>query len=220
VEKDGFSFGVFMIQAQRILAPLLLAAVSGFLGCSPTIQVVSQWNNPAYTTPPLRRILVGGSGGESAIRRNLEDEFVAQLRTAGIDAVPSYRYIPNDPNVDESELKRVAKEAGADAVIFARSVGMEQKTEYHPGYYPYTSFGFFGPHFGASWYGLYGAPSIRNYNVYTSETTLYDVGKNEVVWTGTVRTYDPQNVNGAIQNYVETVLKALNEKQLLRTGGR
>lgn len=208
-----------MIQAQRFLAPLLLAAVFALVGCSTTNRLVSQWSNPAYTAPPFHRILVGGSGGESAIRRNLEDEFVAQLRTAGMDAVPSYRYIPDDPNFDEPRLKKVAKEASADAVIFARSVGMEQQAEYYPGYYPYTSFGFFGPHFGASWYGLYG-PSVRYYNVYTSETTLYDVAKNELVWTGTVRTYDPYNVDGAIKNYVETVLKALEEKQLLRAGGR
>jgi len=213
--SDVAKFGVFMTMEKRLLAPIFLAAALALAGCSTPNYLVSQWSNPAYTSPPFHKVLVGAVGGESANRRNLEDEFVAQLKARGIDAEPSYRYIPEDQNVDESIVKKTAKQAGADAVILARSVGVEQKTEYRPGYYPYTSFGFFGPHVGAS-YGLYGWPSVRRYDVYTSETTLYDVGKNDVIWTGTVRTYDPENVSATIKTYVETVLKALQERNLLR----
>jgi hypothetical protein len=195
---------------------IVLAAALALTGCSASNRLVSQWSNPAYSAPPFRKILVAGSGPESAIRRNLEDEFVAQLAATGVDALPSYRYISDDQNVDEATLRKAAQQAGADAVMLARSIGRERKTEYRPGYYPYTSLGFFGPHVGASWYGAYGWPYAYSYDVYASETTLYDVAKNEVVWTGTVRTYDPKNVDGAIKDYVETVLKALQERNLLR----
>jgi hypothetical protein len=199
---------------------ILLAAALALTGCSASNRLVSQWSNPAYSSPPFRKILVGGSGPESAIRRNLEDEFVAQLAAAGVDAVPSYRYIPDDQNVDEAALRNAAQQAGADAVMLARSIGRERKTEYRPGYCPYTSLGFFGPHVGATWYGAYGWPYAYSYDVYASETTLYDAAKNEVVWTGTVRTYDPKNVGGAIKDYVETVLKALQERNLLRANSK
>jgi hypothetical protein len=203
-------------QAQRLFIALLLGLSICLSGCSTTNRLVSEWSNPGYSPPPFRKILVGSSGGESAVRRNLEDEFVAQLQAAGFEAVPSYRYIPDEQNVNDDALKKAAKQAGADATILARAVGVEPKVEYRPGYYyPYTSFGFFGPHFGASWYGLYG-PSVYQYNVYSSESTLYDVAKGEVVWTGTVRSYDPDNVNAAIKNYVQIVLKALEDKQILR----
>lgn len=201
-------------------AMVFLVVALIFAGCSATNRLVSQWSNPAYSSPPFRKILVGGSGPESAIRRNLEDEFVAQLAARGVDAAPSYRYIPDEPNVDEASLRKAAQQAGADAVILARSIGRERKTEYRPGYYPYTSLGFFGPHVGATWYGGYGWPYAYSYDVYASETTLYDVPKNEVVWTGTVRTYDPNNVSGAIKDYVETVLKALQERNLLRADSK
>ncbi len=208
------------VNGERLLIGVLLALTAGLSGCSTTNRLVSQWSNPGYTAPAFRRILVAGSGAESAIRRNLEDEFVAQLQAAGFEAVPSYRYLPDDPKVGDETLRKAAQEAGADAVLLARAAGAEPKVEYRPGYYyPYTSFGFFGPHFGASWYGLYG-PSVYQYNVYTSETTLYDIAKGEVVWTGTVRTYDPDNVNAAIKNYVQTVLKALEDQGLLRASRR
>lgn len=203
-------------QAPRFFVVLFLAAI-GLAGCSTSNRLVSEWSNPGYASAPLRKVLVASSGGDSAIRRNLEDEFVAQLQAAGVEAVPSYRYIPDEQKLDDEAVKKAAKQAGADAAILARSVGVEPRVDYRPGYYyPYTSFGFFGPHFGASWYGLYG-PSYYQYNVYSSETTLYDVSKGEVVWTGTVRTYDPDNVNTTIKDYVHIVLKALEEKQLLRS---
>jgi hypothetical protein len=198
----------------RMLAiPVLTALV--LAACATAKPLVNQWSNPAYTAPSFKRIMVGWRGGESAIRRNFEDEFVARLKAAGVDALPSYRSIPED-RFDETQLKQAAKAAGADAVIFARPIKSEQKAEYRPGYYPYPSFGVFGPHIGATWHGFYGAPSIRQYEVYTSEATLLDVNKNEVVWTGTLRTTEPDNVDAAIKNYVETVIKALREKNILR----
>jgi Domain of unknown function (DUF4136) len=102
-------------------------------------------------------------------------------------------------------------------VIFARSVQVEEKTNIGPSYIPpYTSFGIFGSHVGASWHGLGGAPSVYHYKEYTSETTLYDVAKNEVVWTGTIKSVEPENVQTAIKSYVEAIMKALQDKNLIR----
>jgi hypothetical protein len=161
--------------------------------------------------------MVGTLGGQASIRRNFEDQFVTQLRVKGIDAVPSYRYAPDDDRIDEPKLKETAKATGADAAILVRSVNMEEKTEVGPSYYPTPALGIFGRHLSASWYGLYGAPSVHRYNVYTSEVTLHQLAENEVIWTGTVQTTEFDNVNSAIRNYVETVIRALNEKNLLGT---
>jgi hypothetical protein len=185
-------------------------------GCSTVTPIVSEWRNPAYASGSFKRIMVGGLGGETSIRRNFEDEFLAQFRAAGIDALPSYRYMAEDENLDETKLKHAAQKAGADAVLFARSVQVEQKTQLGPSYFPYTSFGIFGSHGGASWHGLGGAPSVYRYNEYVSETTLYDVIKNEVVWTGTIKSMEPESVRTAIKSYVEAVMKALDDKNLIR----
>jgi hypothetical protein len=190
-----------------------------FAGCSATSPIVSEWRNPAYTSGSFKRIMVGGLGGEISVRRNFEDEFVAQLRAAGVDALPSYRFIPEDEKIDESKLKQGAQKAGADGLLFARLVKVEQKSQYGPSYLPYTSFGIFGSHVGASWHGLGGAPRVYRYNEYVSETTLYDLGKNDVVWTGTIKTTEPENVKTAIKSYVEAVMKTLQDNNLIRKGG-
>ena len=182
--------------------------------CSTASPILSEWRNPAYALGPFKRIMVGGLSRETSVRRNFEDEFVIQLRAAGIDALASYRYIPEDEGIDENNLKQAAQKARADAVLFARSVKMEQKTNYGPTF-PYLSFGIFGSNVGASWSGLSGAPGAYRYHEYTSETTLYDVAKNEVVWTGTIKTTEPENEQTAIKSYVEAVMKALDAQNLL-----
>jgi hypothetical protein len=182
--------------------------------CSTATPILSEWRNPAYALGPFKRIMVGGLSRETSARRNFEDEFVMQLRAAGIDALASYRYIPEDEGIDENNLKQAAQKARADAVLFARTVKMEQKTNYGPTF-PNLSFGIFGSNVGASWSGLSGAPGAYRYNEYTSETTLYDVTKNEVVWTGAIKTAEPENVQTAMKSNVEAVMKALNAQNLL-----
>ncbi|MBI1996776.1 MAG: DUF4136 domain-containing protein [Deltaproteobacteria bacterium] len=198
-----------------LLGMVGIVSVTLTLGaCSTATPIVSEWRNPAYALGPFKRIMVGGLSRETSVRRNFEDEFVVQLRAAGIDALASYRYIPQDEGVDENNLKQAAQKARADAVLFARSLKTEQKTNYGPTF-PYLSFGIFGSNVGASWSGLSGAPGAYRYNEYTSETTLYDVAKNEVVWTGTVKTTEPENEQTAIKSYVEAVMKALDAQNLL-----
>jgi hypothetical protein len=187
-------------------------------GCSTGKMIVSEWSNPGYNNSSFGTIMVGGASAQTSIRRNFEDELVAQLRSAGVQALPSYRYIAEDERLDEARLKQAAQKTGTEAAMLARSVNVEQKTEFGPSYYPVPSFGFFGAHFGTIWSGPYAAPSVHRYDVYTSEVTLYDVGKNAVVWTGTLKTSEPDNFNTAIKSYVAEIVKALQEKNLL--GGR
>jgi hypothetical protein len=158
-----------------------LSALVFFAGCASTPMLVSEWSNPAYQSSFFKRIAVSCLDGHASIRRNCEDEFVAQLRAAGLDALPSYRRLPDDANLDESKVKQVAKDAGADGALIVRSVGVEQKTEVSPNYFPTPGFGIFGRNVSATWYGWYGAPRVYRYQEYTSESTLNDLRKNEVV---------------------------------------
>ena len=113
---------------------LVLLAALGMTSCASS-QLVNQWINPAYKSSSFKKIMVIGVTKQAAIRRNFEDEFVAQLKAAGVNATPSYLYIPQDGPVGEAVLKQALKEAAADAVIITRLVRVQQKTEIAPGYY-------------------------------------------------------------------------------------
>lgn len=203
---------LFNLPRTLVISALLNLLVHA--GCSTANFIVSEWRNPAYVAPVFKTVMVGGLSEQTSVRRNFEDEFLAQLRAAGIDVLPSYRHLPDDEKIDDAKLKQVARKAGADALIVARPVKVEQKTNYGPSY-PMPSFGVFGSNVGAVWQGPYGSASITRYTEYTSEAILYDLAKDEVVWSATLRTTEPENVNTAVKLYVETVINALKEKNLL-----
>jgi hypothetical protein len=195
----------------RIFA-LAMAVALGLTACAASTKIVNQWVNPDYTSPRFRKIMVIGVSKQPSIRRTFEDQFVTKLKAAGVDAVPSYLYIPEDGQVDEGRLQEAVKLANADAVIITRLVRVEKKTEMSPGFYQPGPFGFYGG-YSAAWLGYYEPPRIYQYDVYISETSLYDM--NQLVWAGTVETTDPGDINKEIERYVDTVIDALKSKKLL-----
>jgi hypothetical protein len=183
--------------------------------CSTSTPIVTEWRNPAQPPGSFQRLMVVGPSGNDTVRRNFEDEFVAQLGAMGVAALPSYRYAPDVGETSESVLKFTAQQAGADGLLLMRPVKVEEKINY-PTPAPPISFGVFGSNVGAEWYGIPGMSSgPSRYNEYTSETVLYDVAKNDLVWTGTVKAKEPANVQTGIKSYVETVTKALAAQNLL-----
>jgi len=183
-------------------------------GCSTAAPVISEWRNPAPVSGSLQRFLIGGPSGDASVRRNFEDEFVAQMKAAGVDALASYRYMPENQTITEDDLKQAAQKAGADGLLLMRPVKVEEKVNY-PTVGPELSFGIFGSNAGAGWSGFPGGSGPYRYNEYTSETALYAVGRNELVWTGTIKTTDPPNLQTATESYVQTVMKALAAQNLL-----
>jgi hypothetical protein len=200
----------------RIPAALALILVVGVLGCSST-KLVNQWENPQYVPARLDRLLVIGVSRQAGLRRTFEDEFAARLKTAGIDAAPSYLFIPEDGPVQEARLQEAVRQAGADGVLMTRLVRVERRTEVSPGFYspgPGYWYGMY-PWYSAGWIGYYEPPRIYQYDVYISETSLYDARRNQLVWSGTVQTREPGDLDKEIARYVETVIKALKKEQVL-----
>ena len=193
---------------------LVAAAALGLASCAST-QLVNQWSNPAYTSPSFKKVMVIGVTKQAGIRRTFEDEFVAQLNAAGVNAIPSYLYIPQDGPVGESVLKQALKEAGADAVMITRLVRVQKKTEIAPGYYPPDPAMAVHPLYTTAWNDYYEPPIVYQSEVYTSETSLYDTVKNRVVWSGTAQTTAPGNLNQEIKNYAAIVISALKERRLI-----
>ncbi len=204
-----------MSARSRIFIFAVFVTTFFIFACSASNFIVSEWHNPAYTAPVFKSVLIGGLSEQTSVRRNFEDEFLAQLRAAGVDAFPSYRHIPEDEKIDDVKLRQAALTAGVDALLIARPVRVEQKTELGPSYYPVPSVGIFGRNVSGVWHGGYGAPSVTRYTEYTSEATLHDLVKNEVVWSATLRTSERENLNTAVKLYVEAVIDALKKKNLL-----
>jgi hypothetical protein len=192
-----------------------VAALLSLTGCASTT-LVNQWKAPDYTGASYKRVLVVGITKQASIRRTFEDQFVLQLKVAGVDAVQSYTVLPEDGQVEEARLKKAVEDAQADGVITARLVKAEQKTQISPGYYgPVPTVGFYG-WYSSAWMGMYDPPQVYQYDVYTTETSLYHVPENKVVWSGTAQTTAPgSDVVKEIAQYAELMIKAMRDAKVL-----
>ena len=63
--------------------------------------------------------------------------------------------------------------------------------------------------------GFYEPPRPRFYDIYTSETSLYDVRNDRLVWSGIAKTTQLGDIRQDTKEYVEVVIAALREKNLL-----
>jgi len=205
------------ISAVRNVWWSIIAAALLLSGCAAT-EIINQWSNPSYEKAAFKRIMVVGVSKQPSIRRTFEDEFVAQLKASGGDALPSYQFIPEDGQVAESRLKQAVNEAGADAAITTRLVRVERQAQYIPGTYgPYPGFGFYRWYSNA-WVGFYEPPRLRFYDIYISETSLYDVRNDRLIWSGIAKTTRLDDIRSEIKEFVEVVIAALREKNLLAKG--
>lgn len=202
--------------ALRLIVVALVLAASG---CAST-RLVHQWSNPDVPAPRFTKIMVIAISKQPGIRRSFEDVFVAKLKGAGVDAVVGYRFIPEDGPVEEPRLREAVAQAGVDATLMTRLVRVERKTTMDPGYYyypPIWGFSFYRG-YSAAWLGYYEPATVYQYDVFVSETSLYDVPKNQLIWSGTVETV-PQSIDKDIARYVDAVIEALKRKNLLAAGG-
>ena len=66
-----------------------------------------------------------------------------------------------------------------------------------------------------AWSGYYDPPTVYQYDVFVSETSLFDAKKDQLVWSGTVETQDPRDIKKELSRYVDTVIEALKKRNLL-----
>lgn len=199
------------------IVPALLGVLLAVAGCAST-RIVNEWVSPQYAAHRFERILVIGVSKQAGVRRSFEDALVARLREEGVEAEPSYRWIPKDGPVDEAQLRDAVAQSKADGVLMTRLVRREVRTEVTPGTYqpavPIAGIGLY-PWYTGAWVGYYEPPRIYQHEVRVAETSLYDAVGNQLVWTATAETVPTGSLVKDIAGYVSKMVKALKKDHLL-----
>ena len=155
-------------------------------GCATTNPIVSEWRNPAYGSASFKRIMVGGLGGETSVRRNFEDEFVFQLRAAGIDAL---RVTATSPRMKSSTRQAQANRtrAGADAMTVRAFDQRGAEDRMGPNYIRCH-----GSASSAPTSALLGGDPTARRAFATTPSTLprprFSTRQEQLIWTGTIKT--------------------------------
>jgi hypothetical protein len=200
---------------QRMSWASVLGVATLVLAACASTSLTNSWRDPAYTGPQLKKVMVMGVSTQPSVRRVFEDEFVNELKAAGVEAVASYTLIPQDGKADEATLQRAVHESGADGAVISRLVKKETKTQVSPAIYsPVPGFGFYG-WYSAAWIGYYEPPTVYQYDVVTSETSLYDIDAQRLLWAGTTETFSPSNVRKDTRDLAKLIIDALKQQHLI-----
>src|SRR5918993_332790 len=182
-------------RTNMLARPLLIAAAALVLAACASTTLRDSWSDPAYPAKPFRKLLVLGVSGSISERRVFEDIMARQVSTTGTEAVPAYRYLPDDGKAQETALDEAVRAAGADGLLMSRVRAIDRRTSVTTTMAPGPGFGY-GPGFG--WYGLYSSwypvTEVRQYDIATVETSLFAADGKRVLWSGMTETYEPPSV--------------------------
>ena len=107
---------------------------------------------------------------------------------------------------------------GVDAVITVSMLDIEEEQRYVPGstgYRPQTYFDPFYNYFFTTYNLVYAPGYYTNSTEVFTESNLFDLEANKVIWSGQSRTYDPSTVGNFADDLAKTVIKSMDESQVL-----
>ena len=200
---NGFAFTILLLFAA--LTVTLLA------GCASTTEINGAWVNPeAGKRRPVNNVLVIGINRGATARRIYEDAIVAQLAARGIKAQPSYELLLELGLVPPLDIKSVVRNAGVDAVLVSRAVGVSTEIRVTPGHFD-------GP---AVFYRMWGSAFSTGPNVYTVqnvevETRLFDIKDLELLWSGSSTTHPTSSMQQTVSEFATVLIKALADAKVI-----
>ena len=198
----------------RILALAVLTSIGLLLAACASTTISNSWTSPDYKGPPLKKLMVVAVSKQPATRRTFEDEFVKELKAAGVDAVASYNFIPEDGQAEEARVTQAVKESGVQGVLITRFVRVDVNAQYTPAYAGMMGMGYPAGYAGA-WSGYHDPPMVNQPDTLVLETSLYGVDESHLLWSGTTETFAPTNVKQEMQGFAKVIIGALKKRKLI-----
>jgi hypothetical protein len=202
------------------LLPIILVSAALMHASSPKLEL--SWKNPDYTGgDSFKNIMVLALNGKAGNRAQFEDEMVAAIAETGIQAQPSYAYLPRPDAtpIDMNNMRWVVQQQKFDAILVSCLTKRNSTTTYVPGqvYTPLPFYGTFYGYYGALYPAIYSPGYLVTEKVAQVETNLYSTSKpdGQLVWTGTTNTFDVGSVMSVIKDLVKVTVKELEKQGIL-----
>ena len=185
--------------------PSRRGALRGIVGClfaaltaCATTQLTASWKDPAFSGPPLKKLLVIGAFKSDVNRRVFEDSFANALTAAATGGAVSYPALPESGAISNERVQQAVASTGSDAVMVTRLMRVRRDVNVTPSY---MHSGFYGGGF-RGWYGGAYAMSpadVTVYDVLTIESTLWNMRTDKPIWSGTSEVTAPSDIAKASQ---------------------
>jgi hypothetical protein len=218
-DKGRLRFGTFTVrrslmkQSSAKWFVYLFSFVFLIISCAGT-ELTHKQVNEAYKGKPVSNILVIGITGNEDSRRSFERKFVAQLKSAGVEAVSSEDAIPMPPDLKLTKkmILNAVNQFKNDAVIITHLIDKKEKEVVTRGGQAYTGYyGFYHSGFSYSHDPSYSSTS----KTVRLETNLYDVKTEKLIWSGQSKTWSKDSKYQIINDVIKVVVDDLQKNKLI-----
>jgi len=205
---------------RHLLLPLALATLVA--GCQ-TTSIQSAWYDTNFRGGPMRKIVVVGSVNNIADGRVFEDIFADKLRAAGVEGVSGYTVIADADRGDEARFAGAVAKIGAQGLLLVRLLWVDTRTQVSTAMVPGgMGWGWGGaPGWGGGWGGPFGPPmvpvqQVRQYDLATVESKLFDVQTKQLVWAATTTTFNPTSVARETPGFAGVIIGELARRGIIQ----
>jgi hypothetical protein len=208
--------------SRRLLVVVIcILAVTSATGKSS--KLVMSWKNPAHApNKKFHRVLALGLSDKTVIRADFEDALAAQLAAIGLETIPGNTILlrPEGTQFDLNYLRAQITENKIDAVVVSRLINVENTVTYVPDtpyYPPYPYYNTFYGYYGAVYPVVYSPGYLKKEKKVRIETSMYTISSEEgaLAWTCITDTFNPSNVNKAIDRLIKLVVKQMQSEGVL-----
>jgi hypothetical protein len=185
------------------------------LSCAGTELTHTQVNE-TYSGKPVSDILVIAITGNEDSRRSFERQFVAQLKSAGVEAISSEDAIPMpaDLEMKKETILNAVKQFENDAVIITHLIDKEEKEAFTRGGQAHGSY--YGFYHSRYTYSYSRDPGYsRTSKTLRLETNLYDVKTEKLIWSGQSKTLSKDSKDQIINDVIKVVINDLQNNKLI-----
>jgi hypothetical protein len=205
------------------ISTLLVTAV--LCGCVASTRIQSSWTDPTFAGAPLERVAVVALFDTRAESRTFEQTAARALEERGVAAVPSYTIVSDERMYEEQELREQLADSDVDGILIYRLIAVDERNVYrNPTPYMYVPGGvMFGDpyywyyypgwdyywHWRSSWDVTRAAEYWETLVSVIVESSLYDTGRDRLVWTAKSETMDDAKFEALADSIVDAVTDEL-----------
>ena len=203
------------------IAPLLLLLC---LGCS-SASLVENWKNPDIVLFDAQKVLIVGMTQNQNARESFEAKLQKEFTKRNVEAMQSLDVFDvsfTNSKKSEKELDAVEQsllDKDFDAILFTKITGSENRESFLSAISKLDNYkGRFNDDYLENQDIFYDDNYYDDFNIYHAETTLYCVceGKDRsMIWRGSIDISDPKNIEKAVDDYIQLVVTAMEEQDLI-----
>lgn len=193
-------------------------------GCS-TASLVENFKNPDIVLFDADKVLIVGmtqnqdarASFESRLKKEFEKRKVEAMRSLDVFDIDFTDSKKTEEQLDDMEQSLLDKDF--DAILLTKIVGSENRQDLMRAISSWDRYqGRFNEDYLAHQEIYYDEGYYDTFTIYQAQTTLYCIceGKERaIIWMGSIDITDPKNIEKSIKDYIELVVVALEEQDLI-----